>query len=178
MKQQPSPILKQKPLLYFVVILIIVALFRSCSASTLTSAPVLNWNTQNNDATKNNNVLLSLYCLKTNISSTPISPLPHDVLKAPMNYFGQCLQLTGTVKSVQTYPAQRGLSNLIVGNSTEVVLVASDGTTIIDCLILGTTTSLNVGSTVSVYGYTPGLRYIQNTQGGTTSELVLIAYLG
>ncbi len=58
------------------------------------------------------------------------------------------------------------------------IMLTNDGTTIIDCFLIGSNTNLNPGVSVTVLGYSPGIRYGQNTQGGVTSYLALIGHLG
>lgn len=175
MRQQPFPRINQNHLLVVVGLLILVAVLRSGSGSILTTATVTsNWNTQVIDATKNGNAVLSLYLLQTNTNPTPVNASPRDVLATPSNYFGKYLQLSGTIQSVQTYPSQNNLLSLILGNTSEVVMVASDGMTVVDCLLPNQATNLNVGSNITINGYTPGVRYVQNSQGTITSELVII----
>ena len=107
-----------------------------------------------------------------------MSPLPRDVSITPSNYFGKYLQLSGTIQSVQPYPSQNSLLSLIIGNASELVMVASDGSTVVDCLLVNVGTNLNFGSNITIYGYTPGIRYVQNSQGTVTTELVVIGRIG
>jgi len=62
----------------------------------------------------------------------------------------------------------------MIGNFLELVMLASDGATLVDCLVLNAGTNFGVGSAITVYGYTPGVRYFQNAQGAVTAELVLV----
>lgn len=175
MRTQPFPRLKQNHMLIVVGILIIIAVLRSNSASLLATATTTpNWNTQVIDATKNGNAILALYFLKINDNLTPVSPSLRDVSASPSNYFGKYLQLSGTIQSVQTYPQQNNLLTLLVGNTFEIIMVGTDGVTPVDCLVVNAGTNLNVGSIITINGYTPGVRYVQNSQGALTPELVVI----
>lgn len=166
---------------YFLILLGIVFLVtfhRANPDGIFTVAGNLSWNTQDSDATKNGNPFLCLYTLEKYNNPTPVTPLARDVLNMPSKYFGKYLRLSGTIKGIQTYPVQNGLPGLLIGNYSELILVAADGTTIIDCLLIGANTDLSIGSNITVSGYTPGLRYVQNVQGAVISELVVIGRLG
>lgn len=175
LRPQPFPRINQTHLLIVLCLLIIVAVLRSNTASILTTTSAApNWNTQVIDVTQNRNAILSLYLLETNSNPTPVNALARDVLAAPSNYFGKYLQLSGSIQSVQTYPSQNNLPSLIVGNTSELVMIASDGVTVVDCLLVNVGTNLTIGSNITINGYIPGVRYIQNSQVNVTQELVIV----
>ncbi|WP_176714415.1 hypothetical protein [Dehalobacter sp. TeCB1] len=58
------------------------------------------------------------------------------------------------------------------------MMLGSDGTTTVDCLLVNTGTNFGTGGNITIFGYTPGLRYVQNSQGVTTSELVIVGQPG
>lgn len=173
MRQESFPPITQNPLLIVLGLLILAAFLRS-DLSSISTTVNSNWNKQVIDATKNHNALLSLYLLETNNNPTPVNALARDVTAAPSNYFGKYLQLSGTIQSVQTFSAQNNLPSLIVGNTSELVMVASDGVTVVDCLLVNAGTNFQIGSPITINGYTPGVRYIQNSQAAVTQELVII----
>lgn len=175
MRPQPFPRINQTYLVVVLGLLIIVAVLRSNSASILATTTVTsNWNTQVIDVTKNRNAILALYLLETNSNPTPVNALARDVSATPSNYFGKYLQLSGTIQSIQTYPLQNNLPGLIMGNTSELVMVASDGVTVVDCLLVNIGTNLTMGNPITINGYTPGVRYIQNSQVAVTQELVIV----
>jgi len=171
--------MKFNPLFIVVGVLILIAIYNTNMRSSDRIAPiVINWNSQVLDVTKNSNALRTLLLLETNTAPTPTSPSPSSVLHNPADFYGQYLQFSGTIKSVRSYSPQNNLENITIGNSAEMIMLTNDGTTIIDCFLIGSNTNLNSGVSVTVLGYSPGIRYGQNTQGGVTSYLALIGHLG
>lgn len=171
--------MKFNPLFIVIGVLLVVAVFRTNTTGAVTTAPItINWNLQDLDVTKNGNALRALLFLETNKISSFASPSPSSVLNKPSDFYGQYLQFSGTIKSARSYSPQNNLESIIIGNSTEMIMIASDGTTIIDCFLIGNNTNPTSGVSVTVNGYSPGIRYAQNTQGGVTPELVFIGHLG
>jgi len=169
--------MKFNPLFIVVGILLLIAIFRNTTNGVATSAPItMNWNLQDLDVTKNGNALRALLFLETNKFPAPTSPSPSTVLSKPSKFYGQYLQFSGTIMSARSFSPQSNLETIIIGNSTEIILKTNDDTTIIDCFLVGSNQVLTPGSTITVYGYSPGIRYIQNTQGRITSELALIGH--
>ncbi|OCZ49824.1 hypothetical protein [Dehalobacter sp. TeCB1] len=75
MGQRPLPKLTQTHLMIIAIVLVLIAIFRTNSTGILPpSFPSLKWKTQVTDATKNGNILLSLYLLDTSNASEPVSP--------------------------------------------------------------------------------------------------------
>lgn len=173
MRQQPFPPITQNPLLIVLGLLIIAAFLRS-NLGSISTTVTSNWNTQIIDVTKNHNALLSLYLLETNNNPTPVNALARDVIAAPSNYYGKYLQLSGTIQSVQTFSSQNNLPSMIIGNTSELVMIASDGVTVVDCLLVNVGTNFSIGSPITISGYTSGVRYIQNSQAAVTQELVIV----
>lgn len=169
--------MKFNPLFIVVGVLLLIAIFRTNANSVVTTAPItINWNLQDLDVTKNGNALRALLFLeKTNKLPTSASPSPSAVLNKPSDFYGQYLRFSGTIMSARSSSPQNNLETIIIGNSTELILMANDGTTIIDCFLIGSNLTLTPGSTVTVYGYSPGLRY-QTTQGKVTAGLALIGH--
>lgn len=173
MRPEPFPRMNQSYLLIALILLILAAFLRS-NLSNLSTSVTSNWNTQIIDVTRNHNAALALYLLETNNNPTPVNALARSVIASPSTYFGKYLQLSGTIQSVQTYPSQNNLPSLIVGKTSELVMIANDGVTVIDCLLVNEGINLTIGSTITINGYTPGIRYIQNSQTSLTQELVII----
>ncbi|WP_434510312.1 hypothetical protein [Desulfitobacterium sp. AusDCA] len=173
MRPEPFPRMNQSYLL-IVLILLILAAFLRTSLSSVSTSVTSNWNTQVIDVTRNHNAALAFYLLETNPNPAPVNALARNVITSPSNYFGKYLQLSGTIQSVQTYPSQNNLPGLIIGNTTELVMIANDGVTVVDCLLVNEGINLTIGSTITINGYTPGIRYVQNSQTALTQELVII----
>lgn len=169
--------MKLNPLFIVVGALLLIAIFRTNTDSAATTAPITtNWNLQDLDITKNGNALRALLFLQTNKTPTPTSPSPNTVLNKPSDFYGQYLQFSGTIKSARSYSPQNNLATIIIGNSTEMIMQTNDATTIIDCFLIGSNLTLTPGSSVTVYGYSPGIRYAQDAQGRVTPQLALIGH--
>lgn len=166
---------KINPLLIAAGLLIIVIVLRFDSTSLFASvSPTLQWNTQIIDAAKNGNAFLALYSLEETNNTSPVNALVSDILTKPSIYIGKYLQLSGTIQSVQIYPRQNNLFNLIINNAAEVTIVGNDGGSLVDCLLVNGGTNLTIGNSITIAGYTPGIRSIQNSQGAVIPELVFI----
>ncbi|ODA41964.1 hypothetical protein [Desulfosporosinus sp. BG] len=169
--------MKFNPLYIVVGALLLIAIFRTHGDSAATTAPITtNWNLQDLDITKNGNALRALLFLETNKTPTSTSPSPSMVLNKPTDFYGQCLQFTGTIKSVRSYSPQSSLATIIIGNSTEMIMLTNDASTMLDCFLIGSNLTLTPGSAVTVYGYSPGIRYAQDAQGRVTPQLALIGH--
>jgi len=168
--------IKFNPLFLVVGALLLIAIFRTDANSVVTTTPItINWNLNDLDVTKNGNALRALLLLETNKIPSPTSASPSAVLNKPSNFYGQYLQFSGTIKSMRSASPQNTLEAIVIGNSTEIIMMTNDGTTIIDCFLIGSNLTLTPGSSVTIYGYSPGIRY-QTTQGKVTSELALIGH--
>lgn len=155
----------------------LIAIFRTNLTSAVTSTPItINWNLQDLDISKNGNTLRTLLCLEANKAAAPSNPTPSVVLNNPSKFYGQYLQFSGTVESFRAYSPQNNLETILIGNSSEMVMKTNDGTTRIDCFLIGSNVALTPRSSVTVYGYSPGIRYAQNAQGRVISELALIGH--
>ena len=143
-----------------------------------TTAPIKSWNTIDPDVTTNGNTLRALTLLQMKKAYlAPTTPLPSSVFNKPSNYYGKYLQFSGTVKSVQPFSPSSKLESITIGSSTEIIVVANDGRTLIDFFLIGNKQNFSQGAPIMLYGYTPGIRYVQNTQGVVTPGLVIIGSL-
>lgn len=170
--------MKFNPLFIVVGILLLIAIFRNTTNGVATSAPItMNWNSQDLDVTKNGNALRALLFLNTNKFPTPASPSPSTVLSKPSKFYGQYLQFSGAIMSARSFFPQSNLETIVIGNSSEIIIKTNDNATIIDCFLIGNNQVLTPGSTITVYGYSPGIRYMQNAQGRVTTQLALIGHI-
>jgi hypothetical protein len=158
------------------MVILIAVFFIFNSNSIFTQATVSpKWNMEDIDATKNGNAIHSLYLLETNSNPTPFQASARDILTKPANYFGKYLQISGTVKIVQPYSLQNSILSFTIGNSSEIIMISSDNSAIIDCLVINSSgNNIYIGRNATIYGYTPGVRYVQNSQGAIITELVII----
>lgn len=163
------------PIYILTIILIIFIIYKSNASNSFKSTSLtINWNLDDLDIIKNQNPLRVLILLETKKPAAPITPSPREVLQKPTNYYGQYLQFSGSIKSFKMYTPHNNLENITIGNSIEIIMLANDGTSMIDCFLIGYDANLTVGANVTVYGYCPGLRYAQNSQGLVTAYLTLI----
>ena len=165
------------PILILLVVLIAFAIFKANTSNSLTTSFTTNWNFDDLDITKNQNALRILLLLETNKSANPVSPVSSEVLQKPASYYGQFLQFFGTIKSMKFYTPHNNLESFTIGNSAEMIILTNDSSTVIDCFLIDYNSSLASGAYVTVCGYCPGLRYVQNSQGYVTPYLALIGYL-
>ncbi len=160
------------------LVLLIWSLGTSSSRSFFTTTPIKSWNTIDPDVSTNGNTLYALAFLQSKKSNlTPTAPPPSLVFNKPFNYYGKYLQFSGTVKSVQSSSPPSKLESIALGSSTEIIVLANDGRTLIDFFLIGRMQSFSTGAPITLFGYTPGIRYVQNTQGVVTPGLVIIGSL-
>ena len=159
-------------------IILMIWLFGTNITRTFTLGSLKNWNTIDSDVTTNGNALRAfvLYETKKN-NATPKSPLPSSVFNKPSNYYGKYLQLSGTVKAVLPSSPPSRLESLTIGSSSEIVVLANDGRTLIDFFLIGRNQNFSPGAPLTLYGYTSGTRYVPNPQGISSPALVLIGGL-
>lgn len=145
---------------------------------TFTLGSLKSWNTLDSDVTTNNNALRAFVLYETKKNNvTPKTPLPNAVFNKPSSYYGKYLQLSGTVKAVQPSSPPSRLESLTIGSLSEIVVLANDGRTLIDFFLIGRNQNFSPGSPLTLYGYTPGIRYVPNPQGISSPALVLIGGL-
>lgn len=162
----------------FVTVILIWLFGANISSAFYTIAPSKSWNTLDPDVITNGNTLHALIYLQTkNNNLTPKTPLPSAVFNKPSNYYGKYLQFSGTVKSVQPFSPPSRLESMTIGSSSEIIVLANDGRTMIDFFLIGRNQNFSQGAPITLYGYTPGIRYVQNAQGVATTGLVLLGSL-
>lgn len=143
-----------------------------------TTSVIKSWNTVDSNVTTNGNALRALTYLETQKNNlTPITPIPSAVFNKPSKYYAKYLQFSGTVKSVQPSSPPSRLESILNGSSSEILVLANDGRTLIDFFLIGRNQNFTPGAPITLYGYTPGIRYIQYSQVISTSGLVLIGRL-
>lgn len=133
------------------------------------------WNTGDMYVTSNGNLPLAIELLKVtgDITKTATSPAPSAVQKAPWNYYGKPVKLTGTVGIVQDYPPGNNLSVEMGGTASEIVMFTDDGA-FVDTLLSVSSGTVKMGDSVTVFGYPVGLIEGENKMGGKTTQLVLV----
>ncbi len=138
------------------------------------------WNTVDINAETNGNLLVAAEVLRDQspaevMQAADSTVLPATAFKSPWKFYGKPLAFTGVVGIAQAYPPGSDISQIFGGGEVaELVLVATDGSTIIDFLLLGDSGDLNVGDMVTVYGYVVGQVEVQNKMGGQTTQLMMV----
>ncbi|KJR46493.1 hypothetical protein UF75_3105 [Desulfosporosinus sp. I2] len=165
-------------ILGFGFVLLIWLFSTNVSKAFFTITPIKGWNTIDPDVTTNGNTLRALTLLQTKKGYlTPTTPLPSLVFNKPSNYYGKYLQFSGNVKSVQPFSPTSKLESITIGSSSEIIVLANDGRTIIDFFLIGRNQNFSLGAPITFYGYSSGIRYVQDAQGFVTPGLVLIGSL-
>jgi hypothetical protein len=95
-------------------------------------------------------------------------------MKAPWNFYGQVVSMSGQVSIIQEYPPKHQTSKLLGGQSaSQIVLVTDDGI-ILDLFMPNTSGDIQVGHYITLYAYPVGLIEVDNRFGGKTTQLMLV----
>lgn len=134
------------------------------------------WNTTEIDAEKNGNVNIAVDLIKSNgnIKSIATTPNPADIIKAPWNYYGKVLKISGQIADIQEYPVGSDWSKGLGGKEAGQIVIESNDGTGIDMFIMGSTGNLKNDDNVTLYGYPVGVIDVDNKLGGKTTELVIV----
>jgi hypothetical protein len=142
--------------------------------------PVALWDRSDYDITRNGNVQVAVGVIKSGgLSKSDVAPLAGgDLTVAPFSYIGKVAAFQGNVELVQQYPPTSQVSQQLAPGATlsEIVLIdhrVSD-TVPIDFLVLGGSSSVQAGDTVSVFGFLAGLDRVTTSAGGQTTQLVVV----
>lgn len=149
---------------------------QNSTSKTNTQPAKPTWNTKETDATKNGNVNVAVQLIKANgnLKTIATSPSPAAVAKAPWNYYGKVVKITGQIADIQEYPVGSDWSKSLGGKEAGQIVIASDDGTITDMLVVGNTGDLKVDDTVTLYGYPVGLSDVDNKLGGKTTQLFIV----
>jgi hypothetical protein len=133
------------------------------------------WNTKDMYIESNSNIPLAIKLLKVNgdITKTAEAPAPISVQKAPWDYYGKPLKVTGKVAVVQDFPPGSEQVTAMGGKACEIVLIANDGA-IIDSMLSVSSGDVKIGDSVTIFGYAVGLVEAPNKLGGKTTEVAVI----
>ncbi|MEI7832215.1 MAG: hypothetical protein WCJ56_03320 [bacterium] len=148
------------------------------AAKTEPVSKTVNWNTTDLNFVSNGNMELAIDVLNQQRQTRTLqltSPDPATVMKAPWRFYGQMIEIKGTVNSVQDYPPNSELTKKFGGGEVnELGLLCSDNETYVDALLLGTSGDIKVGDQVTVKGLPVGQVPMKITTGGEIAGLVLI----
>lgn len=167
-----------------IVICIIASLGNSKNSSTQSTAQTTTtqtqskptWNTSEPDAQKNGNVSIAVDLIKSNgnLKSMATSPNPAEVAKAPWNYYGKVVKISGQISDIREYPVGSDWSKNLGGKEAGQIVIGSDDGTITDMFVVGTTSDLKNGDNVTLYGYPVGISDVDNKLGGKTTQLFIV----
>ncbi|WP_195892702.1 hypothetical protein [Desnuesiella massiliensis] len=134
------------------------------------------WNTTETDIEKNGNISIAVDIIKSNadLKSIATIPEPTAVAKAPWNYYGKVVKISGKITDIQEYPAGSDWSKLLGGKEAGQIVIISDDGTITDMFVMGSTGNLKNGDRVSLYGYPIGLSDVENRLGGKNTQLFIV----
>ena len=133
------------------------------------------WNMRDLSTDDNGNLLTALGVLHANPDTTKhfISPQPELIKKAPWNYYGKALKITGMVAIADDSPPESEIAKALGGESSQIVLECSDGT-IVEMYCMKSSAGIKVGNTVSLYGLPVGVDQVPNRLGGSDPHLMLV----
>ncbi len=140
------------------------------------------WNTSDVNIETNGNIAVAAQLLANTqpdeLKQNITEPDPALVMKAPWEYYGKPIKVTGYVSIVQDYPPNSDIANAINNGNTvgEIVFIpdnAANSITILDYLHLGSTGDIKVGDHVAVYGYAVGLADVENKLGALLRSWLL-----
>jgi len=135
------------------------------------------WNKSDLNITTNGNLALAVNLLKNNPGNKSEVEKGDAalIMKAPWDYYGKMISLSGAVSSAEDYPPGSDFSKLLESDKTaEIVLIADDGYTIIDMFLRTSSGTLKTGDYVTVFGYPVGRMEIENRIGGSFTHLILV----
>lgn len=134
------------------------------------------WNTKETDIQKNGNVQTAVKQLQSagDIKQKAESLEPAAVAKAPWNYYGKIVKMTGQISDIVEYPIGSDWSKLLGGKESGQIVMSTNDNTIVDMFVVGSTGNLKNGQTVTLYGYPVGLSDVENKLGGKTTQLFIV----
>ena len=132
------------------------------------------WNTTENDATKNGNIGVAVNWVNRypSIRRAAIAPAPQYIAKSPWNYYGKVVKVAGVVGFIQDYPA--GSDSAIDGKASSDIVIMCDDGTIAESLCMSPSGNITKGCTVNLYGYPVGVTEVPNRVGGTDTHLMMV----
>ncbi len=136
------------------------------------------WNTKDLNIETNGNMRIALNCLQSldpseiKLNAENISPA--SALKTPWKYYGKILKVSGTVGYAQEYPPGSDISEAFGGGEVGELSILTDDMTPISFMQIGSTGDINVNDYVVVYGYPVGLVELENSLGGTITQLAIV----
>lgn len=134
------------------------------------------WNFKDINVKTNGNIQVAVIKLRdyANSKDKAIQVDVENIFKRPWEHYGKIVKISGQAVIVQDYPPEGDIAKAFGGSAGEIVLVAGNGSTLIDFVIAGSTGNVKVGDQIAIYGYPVGLIDVQNKLGGKTTELAVV----
>lgn len=135
-----------------------------------------NWNTADLNPISSGNLKTAFFTFRDNpnVESLAINVNAAEVMRRPWEYYGQAVRFSGRAVVLQDCPPGHDMSKAFGGESCEIVLLADDGNTVVDGMLLGNTKGLNIGDRVTFCGYPCGILKVANKAGGLVSHLAVV----
>jgi len=137
----------------------------------------VDWNITDPDIRTNGNIPLAVSVLRAGTFEKESAEKPEAflVIKTPWNYYGKLLTFTGIVGVVDDYPPGSDVSRILqCEDSSEIVITADDGETIVDMFLRSSSGRIRIGDTVTLYGLVVGRMEVENRIGGTFTHLMMV----
>ncbi len=138
---------------------------------------IVKWNVKNENALENGNIKKAIKLLigKNELSNEAIQIDSVDAYKAPWNYYGKIVAISGEVAFAEDYPPQSDLSKKFGSETASNITIITEEGVVVSLLSTISSSKINRGSMAIIYGYIVGRgQLVQNSQGGNEIGLVMI----
>lgn len=138
---------------------------------------IVKWNVKNENALENGNIKKAIKLLigKNELSNEAIQIDSVDAYKAPWNYYGKIVAISGEVAFAEDYPPQSDLSKKFGSETVSNITIITEEGVVVSLLSTISSSKINRGSMAIIYGYIVGRgQLVQNSQGGNEIGLVMI----
>ena len=149
------------------------------SQSTQTQQTPTTWNKEKKSTKDNNNIPVAVRELKKHATLAEIAEDcdPVTVMKAPWDYYGKVLKVTGKVVIIQSLPPDSGLAKAMGGEVCQIVMYAPDRNNVIEGYFAGKYTEIEKGQVHTVYGYPCGIDNVPTKDGKPSDHLIFVGRL-
>ncbi len=138
---------------------------------------IVKWNVKNENALENGNIKKAIKLLigKNELSNEAIQIDSVDAYKAPWNYYGRIVAISGEVAFAEDYPPKSDLNKKFGSETASNITIITEEGVVVSLLSTISSSKINRGSMAIIYGYIVGRgQLVQNSQGGNEIGLVMI----